>query len=136
MVFYYGEGEGVGRHRDVFVGNVGFTVGREVAEQVHGFVEVGDGVGLVADEVVEPVCGVGVDEAVADPLAGADGFVDVGHDFEGGFDAVFVCEAGGDALLEVLAREAEDVEGFLAGEGDELAGGCPVDLSTLVLAWI
>jgi len=30
-------------------------------------VEVGDGVGLVTDQVVEAVCAIGVDEAVADP---------------------------------------------------------------------
>lgn len=44
----------------------------EVAEDVAGRVEVRDGVGLVADEVVEAVGGVGVDEAVAYPLAGTD----------------------------------------------------------------
>lgn len=37
-----------------------------------GRVEVGDGVGLVADEVVEAVRAVGVDEAVANPLASSD----------------------------------------------------------------
>jgi len=44
---------------------------------------------LVADKVVEAVGGVGVDEAVTDPLAGTNGLVDVGYDFESGFDAVF-----------------------------------------------
>lgn len=37
-----------------------------------GRVKVGDRIGLVADKIVESVCGVRVDEAVAYPLAGAD----------------------------------------------------------------
>lgn len=82
LVFDDGEGEGVGDDVDVFVGDVGFAVAREVAEEVHGLVEVGDGVGLVTDEVVEAVGRVGVDEAVSDPLACSHAFVDVGHDFE------------------------------------------------------
>lgn len=88
MVFYDAEGKGEGSDVDVFVGDVGAAVSREVAEEIHRLIEVGDGVGLVADEVVEPVGAVGVDETIADPLACADGFVDVGNDFEGGFYAV------------------------------------------------
>lgn len=45
-------------------------------------VEVADGVGLVADEVVEAVRAVRVDEAVAYPLTGAHALVDVGYDLE------------------------------------------------------
>jgi hypothetical protein len=45
-------------------------------------VEVADGVGLVADEVVEAVRAVRVDEAVANPLTGAYTLVDVGDDLE------------------------------------------------------
>ena len=88
----------------------------------------GDCVCLVADEVVEAVGAVCVDEAVADPLACAHGFVDVCYDFEGGFDAVFVCETGGEALFVILAGEAQDVEGFFTGERYEVARGGPVYL--------
>lgn len=45
-------------------------------------VEVADGVGLVAHEVVEAVGAVRVDEAVAHPFSGAYALVDVGDDLE------------------------------------------------------
>ena len=80
------------------------------------------GVGLVADEVVKTVGAVGVDEAVADPLACADRLIDIGHDFECGLNAILVCLTGLEAFDVGLARKAEHVEGFFAGEGDELAG--------------
>ena len=57
---------------DVLVGEVDSSIAWEVAEDVDGVVEVRDGVGLVADEVVEAVRGVGVDEAVANPFSGSD----------------------------------------------------------------
>lgn len=82
LVFDDGEREGVGDDVDVLVRDVRFAVAGEVAEEVHGLVEVGDGVGLVADEVIEAVGRVGVDEAVSDPLPCSHTFVDVGHDFE------------------------------------------------------
>ena len=44
----------------------------KVAKEVHGLVEMGDCVGLVADKIVETVGAVGIDEAVADPLSCAD----------------------------------------------------------------
>ncbi len=81
-------------------------------------VEVGDGVGLVADEVVESVGRVGVDEAVADPFARSDGLVDVCDDLEGGLDAVFVGLAGVQAFYVCFSREAQDVEGIFAGQCD------------------
>lgn len=49
-----------------------------------------DSVSLIADEIVETVGGVGVDEAITDPLASADRLIDVGNDFESGFYTVFV----------------------------------------------
>ena len=52
----------------------------------------GNSIGLVAHEVIEAVGAVGVDEAVTDPLACADGLIDVGDHFEGGFNAIFVAE--------------------------------------------
>ena len=72
LVFDDGEGEVVGDNIDVFVCDVGFAIAGKVAKEVHGLVEMGDCVGLVPDEVVETVGAVGVDEAVADPLACAD----------------------------------------------------------------
>ena len=77
----------------------------------------GDCIGLIADEVIETVGAVGVDEAVAYPLSRADGFIDVGYDVKGGFDAIFVDLAGLYGGDVGFAREAEDVEGFFAGEG-------------------
>ncbi len=35
-------------------------------------VEMGDGVRLVPDEVIQAIGGIGVDEAIADPFSGAD----------------------------------------------------------------
>jgi hypothetical protein len=93
---------------------------------------VGNGVGLVADQIVQAVCGVGVDEAVTDPLARADSLVDVGNDLEGGLDPVLVDIAILDSFDVCLAAEAKDVEGILAGEGDEFARLGPVDLILLV----
>ncbi len=63
----------------------------------------GDSIGLVAYKVVESVGAVGVDEAVADPLARADGLIDVGHDFEGGFNSIFVAETLLEGFNVVLA---------------------------------
>ena len=82
MVFHDGEGEGEGGDGDVFVAEVDAGVALDVAEEVHGVVEVADGVGLVADEVVEAVGAVRVDEAVSYPLSGAHALVDIGDDLE------------------------------------------------------
>lgn len=71
-----------------------------------------DGVGLVADQVVESVCAVGVDEAVANPLTSSNAvlkilvirrahvqseearqylrLVDIGDDFKGRLNAVLL----------------------------------------------
>lgn len=89
----------------------------------------GHGVGLVADKIIEPVGAVGVDEAVADPLACTNRFVDVGYDFECGFDAIFVCLTGLQGFDVIFAGESEDVKGFFTGKGDKLARLRPVDLS-------
>ena len=128
LVFHYREGEGVGNDIDVFVRDIRFTIARQVAEEIHGLVEVRNGVGLIADEVVEAVGAVGVDKAVADPLAGADRFVNIGDHFESRFDAVIFDLAGVESGDVVFAGEAEDIEGFFAGEGDQLATFGPVDL--------
>lgn len=91
------------------------------------------GVGLVANQVVNAVSAVGVDEAVADPLARAHGLVDVGDDLESGLDTIVVDLAGVGSLDVVLAREAEDVVGVLARQADELAAVGPVHLAGLDL---
>ena len=72
LIFDNGEREVVGDDVDVFVCDVGFAITGEVTEEVHGLVEMRDCVGLVANEIVETVSAVGIDEAVADPLACAD----------------------------------------------------------------
>ena len=78
----------------------------------------GDGVGLVADKVVEAVGAVGVNKAVADPLAGANGLVDVSNNLEGGFDAVIFDFTGVESGNVIFTGETEDVESFFAGKGD------------------
>ena len=128
MVFDDREGESVGDDIDVFIRDVGFAITGQVAEEVHWLIEMGDCVGLIADEVVEAVGAVGVDEAVADPLACAYGFVDVRHDFKGSFDAVFVSLTGLEGFDVVLAGEAKDVEGFFTGKDEEFARLRPVYL--------
>ena len=112
------EGERVRGDGDVFVRDIHAPVAGEVTKEIHGLVEVGDGVCLISHKVVKAVRGVGVDEAVADPLACADALVDVGNDFKGGFDAVFVPLAGSQGFDVVFAREAKHVEGLFAGQGD------------------
>ena len=72
LVLDYTDTQREGGDGDVFVAEVDAGVAGQVAEDVVGGVEVGDGVGLVADEVVEAVRAGGVDEAVAYPLAGSD----------------------------------------------------------------
>lgn len=87
-----------------------------------------DGIGLVADEVIEAVGGVGVDEAVANPFSGACCLADLCDEFECGLDAFFV----GFTVLETrevcFAGVLENVEAVFASEGDKFAGLGPVDL--------
>lgn len=69
MIFDDTDGKGERCDSDILVADVDSSIAGEVAEDVVGLIEVGDCVGLVADEVVEAVGRVCVDEAVADPLA-------------------------------------------------------------------
>lgn len=103
LVFDNGKGEGVGDDVDVFVGDICLAIAWKVAKEVHGLVEVGDGISLVAYQIIEAIGAVGVDEAVANPLACADGLVDVGHNFEGRFNAIFVAETLLEGFNVVLA---------------------------------
>ena len=79
-----------------------------------------DGIGLVANKIIEAIGAVGIDEAVADPLACAHGFVDIGHDVEGSFDAIFVAKTLLECFNVALAGEAEDVEGLFTGKCNKL----------------
>ena len=81
----------------------------------------GDRVGLVTNEVVEAVGGVGVDKAVADPLTGTDRLVDVRDDLKCRFNAVFFDLADVQCGDVIFPGEAKDVKGFVAGQGDKLA---------------
>lgn len=65
----------------------------------------GDCVCLVADKVVEAVGTVGVDEAISDPLAGANRFVDVCNYLECGFYAVLIYFASAESSGVILAGE-------------------------------
>ena len=90
LIFDDGKGESVRNDIDVFVGDVGLAVTWKIAKEIHGLVEMGDGISLVPHKVVEAVGAVGVDETVSNPLARANGLIDVGYDFEGCFNAIFV----------------------------------------------
>jgi hypothetical protein len=79
LVFDDSKGERKGDDVDVFVADVDSGVAGQVAEKVVWGIEVGDSVGLVADEVVETVCAVGVDEAVANPYTGTDAIPILAH---------------------------------------------------------
>ena len=103
LVFDNGKGEGVRDDVDVFVGDICLAITWKIAKEVHGLVKMGDGISLVAYKVVKAIGAVGVDEAVANPLARADGLIDVGHDFEGGFNAIFVAETLLEGFNIVLA---------------------------------
>lgn len=72
MVLDDRHGEGVAIDVHVLVGDVDPVVGRQVTEEIDALVEMVDGVGLVADQVVEAVGRVGVDKAIADPFGGFD----------------------------------------------------------------
>jgi hypothetical protein len=72
-------------------------------------VEVGNRVGLVANEIIESIGGVGIDKAIANPFSRTDGFLDVRYNFKGGFYAVFVGKACVEAFEVGFAAEAEDV---------------------------
>jgi hypothetical protein len=52
LVLGNAEGEGVGEDLDVPVTQIEAGVPRKIAEEVAGVVEVRDGVGLIADEIV------------------------------------------------------------------------------------
>lgn len=91
-------------------------------------IEMADGISLVAYKIIQTISAVGVYEAVADPLAGTDGFIDVRYDFKSGFDPIFVRLTSLQALDVVLTGEAEDIECFVTGKCNELARLRPVDL--------
>lgn len=109
-----------------------------------------DCVCLVADEVVEAVGRVGVDEDGADPLAGADAellarvclgwwkrhslLADICDHLKRSLYAVVLDFTGLHCLNVVVPREAEHVEAVLAGNGHELAAIRPVDLLPLAVA--
>lgn len=57
---------------DILVRNVDPRIAAKVSEKVVWRVKMGDGVSLVTDQVVEAVCTVGIDEAVANPATCAD----------------------------------------------------------------
>ncbi len=121
LILDHGEGECVRDHIYVFVGHVSFAVAWEVAKQIHGLVKMADGVRLVANKIIETVCAVGIDEAVADPLSGPDGLVHICHDFEGGFNPILIDLSSLQSLDVIFARETQYIEGFFAGKCDELA---------------
>ena len=83
---------------------------------------------MVANKIIEAIGAVGIDEAVTNPLACADGFVNVGNDFEGGFNAIFVAETLLKGFNVILAGKAEDIEGLFTGKRNKFTGFGPVYL--------
>lgn len=64
--------QGVRENVHVLVGDIDAVVRWQVAEEVDALVKVVDDVRLVANEVAQSVGAVGVDEAIANPLARLD----------------------------------------------------------------
>ena len=87
---------------------------------------------LLAQQVTQ-FRGRGEEERIADPFSRSYRFLQVSDDAEGGFDAVFVCGPGVEAVQVSFAVKAQDVGCFGAGEGDEFAGFTPVDLFFLLV---
>jgi hypothetical protein len=84
-------------------------------------VEVGNRVGLVPNEIIESIGGVGIDKAIANPFSRSDGFLDVCYNFKGGFYAVFVGKACVEAFEVGFAAEAEDVGAVGTSECNKFA---------------
>lgn len=61
--------------------------------------------------------------------------IDVGNDFEGSLDAIFVDLASLESSNISLAREAKDIESVFASKSDELSALGPVNLSRISL-WL
>ena len=93
-------------------------------------VEVGDGIRLIAYKIIETVGAVGIDETVADPLTRADRLINVGHHFEGSFNAVFVAETLLKGFDVVFTGKAEDIECLFTGKRNKFTGFGPVNLAT------
>lgn len=72
MVFDNGKREGERGDVDIFVSKVDSGVSLDIAKKVHRLIEVRDRVCLITDEVIESICAVGVDKAIAHPFSGPD----------------------------------------------------------------
>lgn len=83
---------------------------------------------MVAHEVVEAVGGIGVDEAVTNPLTGANSLVNSSDMVNGSLNTVLISLAIVVAVDIILAGVAKNIEGFLAGKRDQLSRLGPVDL--------
>jgi hypothetical protein len=69
LVFDDRQGEGEGSNIDVLIAEVNSGVALNITKQVHRLIEVGNGVRLVAYEVVQTVRAVGVDKAISNPFS-------------------------------------------------------------------
>jgi hypothetical protein len=94
-------------------------------------VEVGDCVCLVADKVVQAVCGVGVDETVSNPLSSPDRLVDGGNQLNSGLNTILAGFTGVQAVDVFLTRIAENVKVFVTSEGNQFTRFGPVNLEQL-----
>jgi hypothetical protein len=83
---------------------------------------------LVADEIVEPVGRVGVDETIANPFSSLDRFLDVSHNFKRGFHTVLIRKAGIEAFQEGIVTEPQYICGISTSQRNKLARFRPVDL--------
>lgn len=90
----------------------------------------GNGVGLIANEVIESVVASDVNEAVSNPSSRLDDLADFGHHFERIFHAFVAQLAAVFQELDVsLSTEAQHVEGVFGCDGYEIASARPEDLS-------
>ena len=126
LVLEHGHQQMEAHHVELLVAQVEAVVLRDVAQQVHGTVQVRHHHDLPAHVVVEPVDAVGVDEAVAHPQPGLHGLTHLPHHIEGVLDTVLA------DLVRVLrgARlgvELADGVRLVGDDAAELPGLAPVD---------
>jgi hypothetical protein len=108
-----------------------------------------DGVGLIANQIVEAVCTISINEAVANPFSGSDAggmsvtadsrryidipLIDICDDFESSFYTVIFDLASLNSSKVVLSREAQDVKRVFTGKCDEFSALRPIYLARLAL---
>ncbi|KUI54601.1 hypothetical protein VP1G_01979 [Cytospora mali] len=133
LILQHRQGESKRRDGDILIAQVDPGVTLDVPHDIHGLVEVGHCVRLVTNQVVQAVCRVGEQEAIADPLSSPHALTNISDDFKGLLNAIIFHLTSLQGLLVGLATEAEDIARILASQSNELATLTPVDLARLDL---